>query len=122
MLWGLQLEVLHDDIFDKPGRINEKRQLITNAKLSAPRQIEFVCLKNRYGLSNYSCVYSYYPQYDFFYNQQSTWERVKGGFSAANSFNSNMNFTKGFGNLGKVTGFVDKTEKTGETIWLQFAN
>ena len=57
-----------------------------------------------------------------FDNQQSTWERVKGGFSAVNSFNSNMNFTKGFGNLGKVTGFVDKTEKTGETIWLQFAN
>lgn len=67
VLWGLQLEVLHNDIFDKPGRINEKRQLIINAKLSNPRQIEFVCLKNRYGLSNYSCLYNYYPQYDYFY-------------------------------------------------------
>jgi hypothetical protein len=57
-----------------------------------------------------------------FDNQQSTWDRVKGGFSAINSFNSNMNFTKGFGNAGKVTGFVDKGVKTGETLWFQFSN
>ena len=57
-----------------------------------------------------------------FDGQKSTWERVKGGFSALNTFNSNMNFTKGFGNAGKATGVIDKSEKTVETIWLQFAN
>lgn len=57
-----------------------------------------------------------------FDGQKSTWERVKGGFSALNAFNSNMNFTKGFGNAGKTTGLIDKSEKTVETIWLQFAN
>ena len=57
-----------------------------------------------------------------FDNQQSTWERVKGGFSAVNSFNSNMNFGKAFGNAGKVTGLADKGIKFGEKMWPVFSN
>lgn len=57
-----------------------------------------------------------------FDNQQSTWDRVKGGISAINSFNYNMNFIKAFGDLGKVTDCVDKGIKTGDTVWFQFSN
>lgn len=66
VVWGLQLEVLHDEIFDSQAKINEKRQKIKDAKASNPRRIELVCLKNRFGISSYSCLFDYYPQFDFF--------------------------------------------------------
>ena len=66
VVWGLQLEVLHDPIFDCQGKINEKRQKVKAAKASNPRRIELVCLKNRFGISSYSCMFDYYPQFDYF--------------------------------------------------------
>ena len=66
VVWGLQLDVLHDPIFDGQGKINEKRQKVRDAKAANPRRIELVCLKNRFGISSYSCMYDYYPQYDYF--------------------------------------------------------
>lgn len=66
VVWGLQLEVLHDEIFDKQAKINEKRQKVKEAKAANPRRIELVCLKNRFGISSYSCMYDYYPQFDYF--------------------------------------------------------
>lgn len=57
-----------------------------------------------------------------FDNQQSPWDRVKGAVTAANSFNSNMNFGKAFGNAGKVTGLADKGIKFGEKMWPVFSN
>lgn len=57
-----------------------------------------------------------------FNNQQSSWERVKGAVSAANSFNSNMNFGKAFGNAGKVTGLLDKGIQFVEKMWPVFSN
>lgn len=66
VVWGLQLEVLHDKIFNSQGSINEKREKVREAKAANPRRIELVCLKNRFGISSYSCMFDYYPQYDFF--------------------------------------------------------
>lgn len=66
VVWGLQLEVLHDDIFNLQAKINEKRQKVKEAKAANPRRIELVCLKNRFGISSYSCMFDYYPQYDYF--------------------------------------------------------
>lgn len=66
VVWGLQLEVLHDDIFDSQAKINEKRQKVKQAKAAIPRRIELVCLKNRFGMSSYSCMFNYYPQFDYF--------------------------------------------------------
>ena len=66
VVWGLQLKVLHDDIFDSASKINEKREKVRIAKASTPRQIELVCLKNRFGISSYSCNFNYYPAYDLF--------------------------------------------------------
>ena len=66
VVWGLQLAVINDDIFAKEGRIKEKREVIRKAKTSDPRLIQLVCLKNRYGISNYTVAFDYFPKYDVF--------------------------------------------------------
>lgn len=66
VVWGLQLQVLYDDIFNKEGKLKEKRQKIKSAKAANPRRIDLVCLKNRYGISSYTIGFEYYPQHDLF--------------------------------------------------------
>lgn len=66
VIWGLQLQCIHDDLFSKQNKINEKRQRIKEAKREIPRKIELVCLKNRFGISSYSCLFDYYAKYDWF--------------------------------------------------------
>ena len=66
VVWGLQLQCLNDSIFDKATNIKEKRQRVREAKAATPRKIELVCLKNRYGISSYSCYYNYFPASDLF--------------------------------------------------------
>lgn len=66
VIWGLQLQCLNDPIFDKANNIKERRQMIKEQKKADPRKIELVCLKNRYGISNFSCFFDYYPKYDLF--------------------------------------------------------
>ena len=66
VLWGLQLQCVHEDVFSSQTKVNEKRQRIREAKIANPRQIELVCLKNRFGVANYNCLFDYYPQYDYF--------------------------------------------------------
>lgn len=65
-LWGLQLSVLNDNLFNSSGDIKEKREKIKDAKLANPRQIEFVSLKARNGISNFSCSFDYYTTNDLF--------------------------------------------------------
>ena len=66
VIWGLQLQVINDDIFDKEAKLKQKREKVKAAKRATPRDIEFVCLKNRYGESNYTCNFKYYAQFDYF--------------------------------------------------------
>jgi replicative DNA helicase len=66
VIWGLQLQCLNDPIFDKQNNIKERREKIKEAKAAAPRKIELCCLKNRYGIANYSCYFNYYPANDLF--------------------------------------------------------
>lgn len=66
VVWGLQLSAIHDPVFDSDKKIKEKREKIAAAKEAMPRDIELVCLKNRYGKSRYAAEFTYYPQYDFF--------------------------------------------------------
>lgn len=66
VIWGLQLTVLNDQIFDKEGKVKEKREKIREAKAANPREVELLCLKNRYGISSYSVSFTYYPQFDLF--------------------------------------------------------
>lgn len=66
VVWGLQLQCIHEGLFSSPNKINEKRQRIREAKRETPRKIELVCLKNRFGISSYTCQFNYYPNFDLF--------------------------------------------------------
>ena len=68
VIWGLQLQCLNDPLFDKgkDTAIKEKREKIKSAKVENPRKIELCCLKNRYGMANFSCLFDYYPANDLF--------------------------------------------------------
>ncbi|MEE3499357.1 MAG: hypothetical protein VZS12_09545, partial [Ruminococcus bromii] len=65
--WGLQLQCMNGDVFENSDKKTiEKRKIVKEQKKANPRKIELVCLKNRYGVSSYSCYFDYYPKYDLF--------------------------------------------------------
>ena len=66
VMWGLQLNVMNDELFDKEAKLKAKREAVKEAKIASPRDIELVCLKNRYGVSSYNCRFKYYAIYDYF--------------------------------------------------------
>ena len=66
VVWGLQLSVLNDDIFSKEGKTKEKREKIKEAKAQPTREIELVCLKNRYGVASYTIPFWYKAASDVF--------------------------------------------------------
>lgn len=67
VLWGLQLQCLNSAEFEKAAnKIKEQREIVKKAKAATPRKIELSCLKNRYGIANYSCYFNYYPANDLF--------------------------------------------------------
>lgn len=82
VLWGLQLQCLNDPMFDRADtKIKEKREKVKQAKAENPRKIELVCLKNRYGIANFSCNFNYYPANDLFAepddaNGGGNWKRL----------------------------------------------
>lgn len=76
VVWGLQLQCLNEDLFASKEKIKEKRKRIKDAKAENPRKIELCCLKNRYGIANYSCYFNYYPANDLFAESR----RVEEGF------------------------------------------
>lgn len=66
VLWGLQLQCINEKTFDSQSKINSKRRIIMDAKKANPRKIELICLKNRFGVSSYSCRFDYFPKFDWF--------------------------------------------------------
>lgn len=67
VVWGLQLHCLTTDpVFEKANNIAERRQKVREEKAKTPRDIDLVCLKNRYGISSYTCSFQYWPAYDYF--------------------------------------------------------
>lgn len=73
VIWGLQLQCLNDDLFSNPNtKIKEKRKKIRKEKAANPRRIELLCLKNRYGIANFSCGFKYYPALDLFKQTDQT--------------------------------------------------
>jgi replicative DNA helicase len=75
VVWGLQLQILNEPLFDKDKQIKEKREKVKEAKRADPREIELVCLKNRYGWANYSCNFKYYPRCDLFVEEYNDFDR-----------------------------------------------
>lgn len=72
VIWGLQLSVMTDDLFNATNKTKEKRDKVREAKAANPRKIQLVCLKNRYGVSSYTADFLYYPANDYYkpYGQQ----------------------------------------------------
>ena len=71
VIWGLQLQCLNDELFTQEKKTKEKRDKVKQAKAENPRKIELCCLKNRYGIANYSCFFEYYPANDLFKEQNA---------------------------------------------------
>lgn len=65
VVWGLQLKEIAKPDFEHKS-LNEKREAVRKAKLANPREIELVCLKNRYGKSSYKCGFKYFAKFDLF--------------------------------------------------------
>ena len=63
---GLQLNVVNQ----LEGNENDKRKAINTAKSGDVREVELVCLKNRNGISNFSCLFNYYPKVNHFVEQK----------------------------------------------------
>lgn len=75
VIWGLQLQAVTEELFNSQGDIKKKRERITEAKKASPRKIDLVCLKNRNGISNYTCSFDYYPKYDVFVDVKANIQR-----------------------------------------------
>ncbi len=78
VIWGLQLSVMNDEIFDKEKGLKGKREKVMEAKRAKPREVELICLKNRYGISSYRCKFDYYTQYDYFVPKMKQDEKRQG--------------------------------------------
>ena len=67
VILGMQLQCIStDSTFGSEGKIAEKRKIIEKAKKANPRKVELKCLKNRFGISSFSCFFDYYPAIDLF--------------------------------------------------------
>lgn len=77
VVWGIQLQALNMPLFMQEKKIKEKREAIKKAKSENPRKIELVCLKNRYGISTYSCGFNYNPAYDLFEPNNRYWKELE---------------------------------------------
>jgi replicative DNA helicase len=72
VVWGLQLACLEEKLFEQNARITEKRERIKQAKAEMPRKVQLVCLKNRYGITDWKVDFKYYPQFDWFEEYSGT--------------------------------------------------
>ena len=79
VIWGLQLQVMNEEMFNHRENVKEKRDKVKNAKRAEPRKIELVCLKNRYGVSSYTCGFDYYASYDYFKPDEKFKEEIGEG-------------------------------------------
>lgn len=78
VIWGLQLAIMNCKEFlhrydENTGKrkgetsLTERRAMVNRAKAQYPREIDLVCLKNRYGVASYTRRFDYYPANDLFW-------------------------------------------------------
>ena len=66
VVWGLQLACLDEPIFEKEGKLKEKRETVKAAKKAIPRKVKLCSVKHRLQNPIYECYFDYYPQFDLF--------------------------------------------------------
>lgn len=62
----LQMKDMHDPVFEKDKATNAKRERVKAGKRKAPREMELVCCKNRFGSTDIECEYKYHSAHDYF--------------------------------------------------------
>lgn len=70
VIWGLQFTIMNDELFEKANNTKNKRDAVRLAKDKKPRDVELVCLKNRFGRSGYSARFEYYSTNDTFISKK----------------------------------------------------
>lgn len=65
VVWGLQLGVITSQKFKKLEKQSEKIEMVDEAKAEEIRDIELVCLKNRYG-GLFETKFSYHMKHDYY--------------------------------------------------------
>lgn len=63
---GLQLQAITEERIINEKKDTVKREILKEEKRANPRKIEMVCLKNRGGVSSFSCFFNYYPNCDLY--------------------------------------------------------
>lgn len=63
-IMGLQLQAITEERTINEKKDTIKREILREEKRANPRKIEMVCLKNRGGISSFSCYFNYYPNCD----------------------------------------------------------
>lgn len=76
-IWGLELTVIDNALFDEEKQLKRKRKLIKKAKKAIPRKIRLSSLKHRQQQGVYQCYFEYYPQYDLFIPDNAAEENAK---------------------------------------------
>jgi replicative DNA helicase len=66
VVFGLQYQLLNDEKFLSCSSIDRKRILLNEAKIAEVREVELVCLKNRFGPIIPACKLSYFTSQDRF--------------------------------------------------------
>jgi len=66
VVMGLQLKVMEEIQEMKSPKSAEAREKMNNAKNETPRRVQLIGLKNRNGRSFFKCDFKYYPQFNYF--------------------------------------------------------
>lgn len=108
VVWGLQLQILNDPVFESESKIKDKREKVRTAKAATPRKMELICLKNRYGISSYKCGFDYYPKFDLFKEDNTYTENSTGQQSNTGTVSQPKN--QGYRTKGKGKGSARNPE------------
>ena len=69
VVWGLQLAILADAETMRRKTEDARREILRKELEKSPRQLQFVCLKNRRGVTGYTGRLEYYPAQERFTEQ-----------------------------------------------------
>lgn len=103
-LFGLQLSVLEDDSFftrsgirggEKETQKADRQNMIDEASQAIPKEVVLKSLKNRNGKKIWRAFFKYYPQYDYFEeDEHSRYEKKKSESGEKNKSEKNGEFKR----------------------------
>lgn len=93
VIWGLQLSAVHS----QTRGTSDKRAELLKAKSADPRELELVCLKNRYGKVGYKCQFNYFAGHDLFVPRDK-----------AKNYHNSSNITEANGFNFEIDGYANQ--------------